>query len=107
MLDFSVEQFYLAAWLGTQKKGAYNQSARPVKKQLKTLLSVLYYLNSYADDTTLYSCAEDMSSVITELQRIANKIFRWSESNHVKANPGKRHVLLSSNVQRVVPSNNV
>ena len=41
-------------------------------------------INSYADDTTLYSCAEDMSSVITEL--------------HMKANPGKSQVLLSSNM---------
>ena len=24
-------------------------------------------VNSYADDTTIYSCAEDMSSVISEL----------------------------------------
>ena len=32
--------------------------------------------NSYADDTTPCSRAEDMSSVITELQRIANKVFR-------------------------------
>lgn len=30
-------------------------------------------IHSYADDTTHYSCAEDMSSEITELQRIANK----------------------------------
>ena len=33
-------------------------------------------VKSHADDTTLNSCAEDMSSVITELQRTANKIFR-------------------------------
>lgn len=30
-------------------------------------------IHSYADDTTPYSCAEDMSSEITELQIIANK----------------------------------
>ena len=33
-------------------------------------------INSYADDTGPYSCAEDIT-VITELQRTANKIFRW------------------------------
>ena len=51
-------------------------------------------INSYANDTTPYSCAEDMSSVITELKRIANKIFRWFENNHVKVHPRKSHVLL-------------
>ena len=49
--------------------------------------------NSYADDTTPYSCAGDMSSLITELQRIANKIFSWFENNNVKVNPEKSHVL--------------
>ena len=59
--------------------------------------------NSYADDTTLYYCAKDMSSVITELRRIAHKIFKWLENDHMKANPGKKHVLLSSNTQLVAP----
>ena len=31
-------------------------------------------ITSYADDTTPYSCAQDISSVISELQRIAKKI---------------------------------
>ena len=61
-------------------------------------------INRHADDTVPYSCADDMASVITELQRIVNKIFRWFEN---KANPGKNHVLLSSNIQRVVPFDNV
>ena len=32
-------------------------------------------ISSYADDTTPYSCAQDISSVISELQRIAKKNF--------------------------------
>ena len=65
-------------------------------------------INSYVDDTTPYSFAENMSSVITKLQRIANKIFRWFENNYMKANPEKSHVLLlSSNIQRVVLCDNV
>ena len=63
--------------------------------------------NSYADDITPNSRAEDMSFVITELQSIANKVFRWFENNHMKVNLGKNHVLLSSNIQRVVPFGNV
>ena len=31
-------------------------------------------ISSYADDTTPYSCAQDISSVISELQRITKKI---------------------------------
>ena len=63
-------------------------------------------MNSYADDTTPYSCAQDMCSVINKLPRIANKILRWFENNHMKANPEKTQVLLSSNIQRVVPFDN-
>ena len=64
-------------------------------------------INNYTDDTPSCSCAENMSTVIPELQRIANKIFWWFENNHMKVNPGKRHVLLSSYIQRVVPFDNV
>ena len=63
-------------------------------------------VNSYADDTTPCSRAEDMSSVITKLQRIANKVFRWFENNHLNLNPGS-NVLLGSSIQRVVPFDNV
>ena len=40
-------------------------------------------ITSFAHDTIPYSCAQDISSVISELQRIAKKIF----DNHMKANP--------------------
>ena len=66
-------------------------------------------INSYGDDTSPYSCAEDMSSIVTELQRIAKQFFSggWYENNHMKAYPEKIHVLLSSNIQtRVVPFEN-
>ena len=51
---------------------------------------------SYADDTTPYSCATDIPSVALELQASATKRFRWLKNNHLKANPGKSHILLSS-----------
>ena len=59
-------------------------------------------ISSYADDTTPYSCAQDISSVISELQRIAKNIFDWCRNNHMKANPEKCHVILSSNTQREI-----
>ena len=51
---------------------------------------------SYADDTTPYFCGTDTPSVITEIQITANKRFYWSEYNHLKANPVKSHLLLST-----------
>ena len=51
-------------------------------------------LNSDRDDITTHSCAEDVSSIITHLQSIAKKYFRWYENNYMKANPIKSHLLL-------------
>ena len=59
-------------------------------------------ISSYAVDTTPYSCAQDISSVISELQRITKKSFDWCRNNHMKVNPGKCHVILSSNTQREI-----
>ena len=50
---------------------------------------------SYADDTKPYSCATDIPIVAMELQACATKLFRWFKNNHLKANPGKYHILLS------------
>ena len=51
---------------------------------------------SYADDTTPYSCARNTQTVITELKSISCKIFHWFQYNHLKTNPGKCRLLLSS-----------
>ena len=48
---------------------------------------------NYADDTTPYSCGTDIPTVISELQA---KVFNWFSDNHMKANPGKCHLLLST-----------
>ena len=40
---------------------------------------------SYADDTTPYSCAGDISSVITQLQSTASKLFSWFTKNAIDA----------------------
>ena len=50
-------------------------------------------ISSYADDTTPYSCAQDISSVISELQKIAKTFFDWFRKNYMKANPEKCHVM--------------
>ena len=56
----------------------------------------------YADDTTLCSCATDKPSVALELQASATKLFRSFKNNHLKANPGKSHILHSSKKPDIV-----
>ena len=58
---------------------------------------------SYADDTTPYSCAKDTQTVICEL--ISRKLFHWFQYNHIKANIGKCHLLLSSKNPKVTMIN--
>ena len=47
-------------------------------------------------------CATDKPSVALELQASATKLFRWFKNNHLKANPGKSHILLSSKKPEIV-----
>ena len=53
-------------------------------------------IDSYADDNTPYSCPSETQTVISELKLIFNKLFHWFQYNHLKANPGKFNILLSS-----------
>ena len=55
-----------------------------------------YDIASYANDTTPYICARDTPTVISELQSTLENLFDWFEKNHLKANPEKCHLLLSS-----------
>ena len=50
----------------------------------------------YTDDTTPYSCATDIPSVPLEVQASTTKLFRWFKNKHLKPNPGKSHILLST-----------
>ena len=52
---------------------------------------------SYADDTTPYSCTGDILSVIKQPQSTAIKLSSWFTNKHMKVNPGKCHILLSTN----------
>ena len=56
----------------------------------------------FSDDTTPYSCGTDIPTVISELQDISTKVFNWFGNNHMKANPGKCHLLLSTKSPEVV-----
>ena len=46
--------------------------------------------------TNPYSCADDIPSVITQLQSTARKLLSWFINNHIKVNPGRCHILLST-----------
>ena len=59
-------------------------------------------ITSFAHDTIPYPCAQDISSVISELQRISKKFLDWCRNNHMKTNPGKCHVVVSVNTQREI-----
>lgn len=59
-------------------------------------------MKTYADDITPYSCTHDISSVISEIQKLDKNISDWCKNDHMKANPGNYHVTLSSNTERVI-----
>ena len=63
-------------------------------------------ITSYGEGTTPNFCAQDISSVISELRRIAKKVFECFKNNHMKAYPGKRHGILGSNTQKEIHSDN-
>ena len=42
-----------------------------------------------------------------ELQASTTKLFRWFKNNHLKANPGKSHILLSSKKPEIVSADGI
>ena len=59
---------------------------------------------NYTDDPTPYSCATDIPTVISALQAISAKVINWLGNNHMKANRGKCHLLLSTKGPKVASS---
>ena len=57
---------------------------------------------SYANDTTPHSRATDIPGLPLEVQASATKLFRWFKNNYLKDNPGKSHILLSTNKLEIV-----
>ena len=51
---------------------------------------------SYANNTTPDSCADNITTAITQLQSTASKLFSWCTNNHIKFTPGKCHIRLST-----------
>ena len=57
---------------------------------------------SHADNTTPNSCATDIPSQLLQVQASATKLSRWFKNNHLKANSGKSHILLSTSKLEIV-----
>ena len=59
----------------------------------------LYSVNiaSYADDTSPYTCSNNLYSVTAKLENNIALLIRWINKSNMKANPDKRHILLSEN----------
>ena len=55
-----------------------------------------YFFSNYADDTTPYVVANNTTEVVENLTNITQKLFTWFANNHVKANPSKYYLLLST-----------
>ena len=51
---------------------------------------------NYADDNSPYATAEDIDTVITQLENEAKSLLQWLKENAFLANPDKSHLLLNS-----------
>ena len=52
---------------------------------------------SYADDNMPYTTGNSIEEVIQKLENAAKTLFPWFSDNQMKTNPGKCHLLCSSN----------
>ena len=64
-------------------------------------LNDLFYLAkstkvcNFADDTTLFVCDKDLKTLISRLEHDSHLAIEWFESNYMKLNQGKCHLLVS------------
>ena len=64
-------------------------------------LNDLFYLAkstelcSFADNTTFFACAKDLKTLISRFQHDSHLAVEWFESNYMKLNQDKCHILVS------------
>ena len=64
-------------------------------------LNDLFYLAestevcNFADDTTFFVCDKDLKTLISRLEHDSHLAFKWFESNYMKLNQDKCHLLVS------------
>ena len=54
----------------------------------------------FADDTTLHTVETDTAKIASSLQKCANDLQSWTESNHMALNPTKTELMLITNRQK-------
>ena len=63
-------------------------------------LNDLFYLaestevSNFADDTTFFACDKDLKTLISRLEHDSHLVIEWFESNHMKLNQDKFHLLV-------------
>ena len=62
---------------------------------------------NYSDDTTSYDCGENIRVVIRNYNHYLLDCSNCFKNNHMKANPGKSHILLSTKKTEKVKINDV
>ena len=50
---------------------------------------------NFADDTTFFVCDKDLKTLISRLEHDSHLAIKWFESNYVKLNQDKYHLLVS------------
>ena len=51
---------------------------------------------NYADDTTLFAGEPNMDLILSKLEKDTSTVFTWFQSNYLKANSRKPHLLTTS-----------
>ena len=59
-----------------------------------------YGIANYADDSTPYSAKSNHKLVVEELQK-SSILFKWLQTNYLKVNTDKSHLLLSGNTKLI------
>ena len=50
---------------------------------------------NFADETTFFGCDKDLKTLISRFEHDSHLAIEWFESNYMKLNQGKRHLLVS------------
>ena len=59
------------------------------------LFSDNFEIANYADDCSPFEFSRSIEDVISKLEKDSNILIKWYESNYLKPNPDKWHLLLS------------
>ena len=60
-----------------------------------------YGIANYADDSTPYSAKSNHKLVLEELEKSSSILFKWLQTNYMKVNTDKSHLLLSGNTKLI------